>query len=62
MQEIKGFSPITFVDEGQLVWIQVGSDLVRCEVKQAMGRTARVVNTSRGIDTWVGTDELRIRN
>lgn len=56
-----GFGHITYVDDGQEVWFTVGRDLVRCRVAAAMGRTARVVNERRGIDTWADVAELLVR-
>jgi hypothetical protein len=59
--EIKGFRHITHTNDGQEVWFASGLDLVRCKVAAAMGRTARIVNHNRGIDTWADVDELFVR-
>ena len=55
------FKAVEFINEGQAVWLRVGTDAVRCSVAIAAGYHARVINVKRDIDRWVHIRDLRSR-
>lgn len=58
MKTPKGFEPLSYVNEGQVVWFPIGRDLMRGTVVAAMGYTVRVVNEKRGVDTWFHVNQV----
>jgi len=50
---------MSYVYEGQRVFVPIRNRWVPCVVVCAMGDTARVVNHLHQIDTWFRVDQLR---
>lgn len=66
-QRTRKFVDVAWVEEGMSVWLRWSHDLathmdkyVRCTVAVAAGNHARIVNESRGLDTWKPIDHLSV--
>lgn len=60
----EGWLPVTFVVEGQDVYVPFPFDspkaVLCCTVAAAAGKDFRIVNEKHHVDTWVSLDDVRV--